>query len=1120
MSYRVGSRITCHLVLLLAFVVGGLSSFASGRKSVGFDGEGTWLIKVDPGRSPKSVAESVGADYVGPVSGVKGYHRVRYFEQTATALNPAEIKKGIRSRLQSAPSIEKFEENTVPKLYPRKFVPSDPRFPEQWHLENRGQSGGVPFADLNIREVWDDGINGEGVVVGVVDTGIQYTHPDLSPNWLVGKGYDYLGNDTNPSPAANEDRHGTAVAGITLAASNSIGVVGIAHQAKLVPLRMIAYDPSIGGATREEVADSLSHLSWEEVDVFNNSWGPSDDQGVRYAGISSIVRDSITNGTLDGRGGLGVIYVWAAGNGGLDDDNSNFDGYNSLPYTISVGAVGHDDVRANYSEKGANLLVSAPSQGRGPGILTTDNTGSSGYAQGDEFSNFNGTSAAAPMVTGVVALMLDRRPDLGWMDVQQILAKSASPVDFSDEKWSRNGAGHWVSHDYGFGRVDAKAAVSLSAQWVKLGSYQEQTGSQSLFESLFQNQLESGSITIQPPSPMTVHSVLVTVDFNHSNWGDLRIELISPSGTRSILQEPHFNFSNPMPNEWTFLSTHFLDEPADGDWRLEVTDAGSFGTGSWIDWQIKVLGNSSTSSNRAPLDEVDRDYLEIVSAEYPLQIDAFDRLSDPDGDPLEVIAVQHPTAGTLADLGNGFFEYVMGAPKYGIDTFSVLAGDGKGGAYRQIVKVINPLPIVQNDLYAITKGTSVRLPVLENDHDGDGDSLRILSIEGEFAEYAAINPDGTIQFSPPVDLLGLVRLSYHVTDDVDGQSEGQIALVIQDSAEVALKFDGVDDFARIAPTTSLVMSDNITAEAWIYPESFGEHVTGFGRIFDRDTFIFFINGFDHEFYSDRSLVLYVQTPNGNYAANSSPNAIELNKWQHVAVSYQGNNGSSPIRMYVDGQVVGLSYPEEVSSTPPQGALLDNRSQPLYMGEAPSGARAFKGSMSEFRIWSRVLSSTEISNRHDVRLGGNEPGLHLYLPLNRRLDFLAESVGSYSGSATIFEAQRVPMELPWAEFLQHYSIVTDAGTGWWRDEALGWLYGDYFPWVFSDSFGWLWTGHSSDSEKYILYFLKGDRGWMQTSTELYPWFHYTKENLWLWHEPGSAWPVPRFYDPASGEWVSE
>ena len=1116
MTYRVGSRLACHVFLLLAIVAGGHGSFASTGTSGGSNDEGTWLIKVDPGRDPQAVADSVGADYIGPVSSVPGYHRVRYYEQLSRSLAPDEVKESIRESLAAVPGIEKFEENIVPKLYPREFDPPDPRFPEQWHLENRGQSGGIPFADLNVRPVWDSGTTGQGVVVGVVDTGIQFAHPDLSPNW-AGQGYDYLGNDSNPSPVADEDRHGTAVAGITLAASNDIGVVGIAHQAQLLPLRMIGYDDTVGGATLSEVADSLSHVSWPQVDVFNNSWGPSDNQGVRYAGIGSIVAESITNGTINGRGGLGTIYVWAAGNGGLDDDNSNFDGYNSLPYTISVGAVGHDDVRANYSEVGANLLVSAPSQGRGPGILTTDNTGSSGYAQGDEFSNFNGTSAAAPMVTGVVALMLDRRPDLGWMDVQQILAKSASPVDFSDEKWSRNGAGHWVSHEYGFGRVDARAAVALSEQWTILSSLRTTAGSQSRFRTLFQNQVEQGSISIN--SEINVHSVRVRVKFNHSNWGDLKIELISPDGTRSLLQEPHFNFSNPMPDEWMFLSTHFLDESANGIWRLEVTDAGSAGTGSWIDWNITILGNSINPSNSAPLDGGDRDYVEIVSAEYPLQIDAFEGLSDPDGDPLEVLSVQHPTAGTLADLGDGFFEYVMGAPKYGIDTFSVLVGDGKGGSLRQIVRVINPLPIVQNDLYAITKGTSVRLPVLENDFDGDGDPLRIISVEGELAEYATIKSDGTIQFTPPSDLLGLVRLSYHVTDDVDGQSEGQIALVIQDSAEVALKFDGVDDFARVAPTTSLNMSDNITAEAWIYPESFGEHVTGFGRIFDRDTFIFFINGFDHNFYNDRSLVLYVQTPDGNFAANSVANTIELNKWQHVAVSYQGSNSSNPIRMYVDGQAVALSYPEEVSSTRPQGALLDNRGEPLYMGEAPSGARAFKGSMSEFRIWSRVLSGTEINSRHDVRLIGNEPGLHLYLPLNRRLDFLADSIGSYSGSATVFEAQRVPMELPWTEFLQHYSIVTDAGTGWWRDEALGWLFGDYFPWIFSQTFGWLWTAHASDGETYILYFMDGDRGWMQTSTELYPWFHHTKENQWLWHRSGTAWPA-RFYDPASGEWLSD
>ena len=812
--------------------------------AVGEASEGQWLVKVDPGADPEELATSLGASYLGPIDSVPGYHRFSFRQQLSLSPDRGSAREAIRASLARREAVLKFEEDEALELYTRVFIPPDPRFPEQWHLENTGQTGGLPFADLGVRRVWDQGITGRGQVIGVIDTGIEYNHPDLVDNWLSGVGRDYIGNgtvnDNDPSPAADDDSHGTAVTGIAAAVSNQTGVIGIAYESRFVPFRAISYDNDIvSGATASEIADALSHIRWPMVDLYNNSWGPSDNNGVRYANISGIVEESIINGTNSGRNGRGTIYVWAAGNGGTDDDNSNFDGYNSLPYTISVAALGHDDVRASYSEKGANLLVAAPSQGRGPGILTTDNTGSSGYNDnGDEYDNFNGTSAASPMVAGVVALLLDRRQDLNWRDVQQILARTAEPVDYSEEGWARNAAGHWYSHEYGFGRVDAEGAIALAGQWTSLLDLQTRTGNQTRFQFLSQT-ATTGQINMA--TDMEVHSVRVRVQSNHSSWGDLSIEVISPSGTRSVLSEPHLSFGNPDNNEWTYLSTHFLGESSQGTWRIEIADRGPDGSGSWLGWGLEILGHFRSGNNRPPVAQD----IEVVTSTYPARVNVLEGVVDPDGDALQIVSVHHPRDGSLARLANGSFEYIMGAPKLGRDMFSVLIADGQGNTLRRMVHFVNPRPIVQNDLYAITRGQTVDLPVLENDYDAEGNPLRIVRVSGEQAVYATILSNGRIRFSPPADLTGLVRLKYRVTDDVDGESEGWITLMLQDSADVALQFDGLDDYLRIPPTFQINMSDDITAEAWIYPVSFGEHVTGFGRIFDRDSFVFFINGFDH-----------------------------------------------------------------------------------------------------------------------------------------------------------------------------------------------------------------------------------------------------------------------------------
>ncbi|MBN1852264.1 MAG: S8 family serine peptidase, partial [Pirellulales bacterium] len=310
-------------------------------------------------------------------------------------------------------------------------------------------------ADARVVPAWDIA-TGEGVVIGIVDNGLQYSHSDIAPNYNASLSHDFNGNDSDPmADPANGDFHGTSVAGIAAASGNNgLGIAGVAYDAALAGLRLIA-----GPVT--DLVESEA-LTWEmvpdiyndyiSIDIYNNSWGPSDD--VRAVmGPGPLALQALIDSVSFGRDGLGTIHVWAAGNGGESGDSVNYDGYASHRYTIAVGAYDCTGELTDYSEGGPALFVVAPSGREDAGILTTDLMGDDGYnAKGylddpdgrDYFpdvnytSTFGGTSAAAPIVSGVIALMLEANPNLTYRDVEHILARSARQINPSEGGWIQN----------------------------------------------------------------------------------------------------------------------------------------------------------------------------------------------------------------------------------------------------------------------------------------------------------------------------------------------------------------------------------------------------------------------------------------------------------------------------------------------------------------------------------------------------------------------------------------------------------------------------------------------------------------------------------------------------------
>ena len=178
------------------------------------------------------------------------------------------------------------------------------------------------------------------------------------------------------------------------------------------------------------------------------------------------------------------------------------------------------------------------------GKTTTDRTGSAGYVSGDYDSEFGGTSSSTPTAAGVVALMLEANPNLGWRDVQEILLRSAKKVNPSDADWKTPVAPDKINHNnkFGGGLIDAAAAVGLATAWTNLGEQLKRTVAQTGLSVAIPNQNTTGitrEFTVAAQDNIRVEHVTVTVNINHTARGNLKITLTSPVGTVSRLAEVH-----------------------------------------------------------------------------------------------------------------------------------------------------------------------------------------------------------------------------------------------------------------------------------------------------------------------------------------------------------------------------------------------------------------------------------------------------------------------------------------------------------------------------------------------------------------------------------------------------
>lgn len=458
---------------------------------------------------------------------------------------------------------------------------NDPGLAGYWHLVgSEGATKGV-----NAVKAWL-GYRGAGVVVGVIDDGIDYTHPELTANYAFDLDYDSRDADYDAYPTDSTDRHGTTVAGVIAAGlNNGAGGAGVAPAATVAGYR-------IGFGSNGTYEQLVGAFQWmASVDVANNSWGFDGFLGDSFRDPEfTAIGEALQNALEVGRGGLGTIVVFAAGNGRTSGQDVNYHGLQNNRGIISAAGTDSAGNITWFSTPGAALLVAAPGQG----ITTTDRLGAAGYSSGD-YATMSGTSFSSPIASGVAALMLDANPGLGWRDVQEILAATAVQSGVS-AGWLFNRAENWnggamhVSHDYGFGLVDAYAAVRVAESWRAVSTSANEAVAEGVaYPGSAIPEVGSMSSTIALAQGVRIDHVEIDVSLLHDNIGQLEISLISPAGTRSVL------FHNPGTSQdnvyFTFSTTRDWGESSGGNWTLTVADTQTGASGTLVSWAVRAYGD-------------------------------------------------------------------------------------------------------------------------------------------------------------------------------------------------------------------------------------------------------------------------------------------------------------------------------------------------------------------------------------------------------------------------------------------------------------------------------------------------------------------------------------------------
>lgn len=614
---RLGLPICLCLELAIFFLVpqvmglteaGGLDTLGAGGLS--------WAVHLDSLEGERkeesliqqanAVAQAAGLVNAGRIGELQGHYLFVQPAGHGQAMEAEAMRQQAETVLAKHEAVRWHSEQRLLKRAKRSIHFNDPKYPQQWHLNNRRSPG----RDINVTGVWERNVTGRGVTVVVVDDGVEHTVQDIAPNYSPEGSYDLNSNDPDPMPHPDEENgnhHGTRCAGeIAAVPNNSFCAVGVAYGSRIAGIRVL------DGPLTDSMEAVAFNKHYQINDIYSCSWGPDDD-GKTVDGPHQLGKAALQHGVMAGRQGFGSIFVVASGNGGQHNDNCNYDGYANSIYTVTIGAVDEEGRMPFYAEECASMLAVTFSGGDKMlrSIVTTDwdLQKGTGCTEGH-----TGTSAAAPLAAGMIALMLQVRPCLTWRDVQHIIVFTATQYEDHRADWLTNEAGFSHSHQHGFGLLNAWRLVNAAKIWTSvpyLASYVSPMLKENKAVPRSPHSLEVlwnvSRTDLEMSGLKTLEHVAVTVSITHPRRGSLELKLFCPSGMMSLIGAPRSMDSDPNGfNDWTFSTVRCWGERARGVYRLVIRDVGDepLQVGILQQWQLTLYG-----STWSPVDIKDRQSL-------------------------------------------------------------------------------------------------------------------------------------------------------------------------------------------------------------------------------------------------------------------------------------------------------------------------------------------------------------------------------------------------------------------------------------------------------------------------------------------------------------------------------
>lgn len=547
----------------------------------------TWAVQLDSNdaKLADEIASNLGFDNHGALSNLPGYFK--FVHKQAKTRDRRSAEHHTRP-LANHPRVRWAKQQTLLLRYKRGFEAidrnsrsekikrdiawfDDPEWPKQWYLYDSGYEGAS--GNLGVLEATKLGYTGKGVVVSIVDDGLDYHHPDLYANYDKEASRDVNDDDDDPTPDASklENAHGTKCGGeVAAVADNGICGVGVAYNASLGGIRMLD-----GRVTDLTEANALGYKC-DYIDIKSASWGPKDD-GKTFGGPEELGARAMEECARYGRKGKGALFVWATGNGGRSDDVCSCDGYTSSIYTISIGSISPGGYCTSYDEKCPSTMGVVYTGDIGPEKRETyGNLVTTSLFNGC-VESFSGTSCAAPLAAGVFALVLQANPELTWRDMQHLVVETGVKNNPQDSSWNKNAAGHTYSNCYGFGVLNALSLVKKAKLWKQVEP-QVQHKVRGELDGRETREIKSGGNLVlklnnDDNSIAKLEHVQLILSVKYRRRGDMVVDLTSPQGTTSRLlsRRPEDDATYGL-DAWPFMTVEFWGENPQGEWTLKIAD--------------------------------------------------------------------------------------------------------------------------------------------------------------------------------------------------------------------------------------------------------------------------------------------------------------------------------------------------------------------------------------------------------------------------------------------------------------------------------------------------------------------------------------------------------------------